>query len=137
MALPPSTCPSCQRTLREVSHHGVSVDVCDCGGIWFDQGEIERWARSAGVARRLQSPRSDVDAGATGVDCMRCAQHGLEWGEHNKVRFARCSQCGGIWLAADAVARLDPARHSAGTEVSIGIGWHVLEGMLWFLSDLA
>jgi Zn-finger nucleic acid-binding protein len=137
MPLPSSSCPSCQRTLREVTHHGVRVDVCDCGGIWFDHGEIERWARDAGIARRMQTSRSDFARGATGSPCQPAEPHGLEWAEHNKVRFARCARCGGIWLAADAVARLDPARHAPGTEVSIGIGWHVLEGMLWFLTDLA
>ena len=35
-------CPKCGASLNETEYHHVKVDVCpDCGGMWFDAGEIE------------------------------------------------------------------------------------------------
>ena len=35
-------CPKCGATLTETEFHHIKIDKCpDCGGIWFDKGEIE------------------------------------------------------------------------------------------------
>ena len=53
------SCLECRTTMRTLSHRGVEIDVCqDCGGIWFDGGELQRFrqadfrkpARAAAVA---------------------------------------------------------------------------------------
>jgi len=44
-------CPKCGADLKEQAHDHVKVDVCpDCGGMWFDAGEMEmmRHAQKAG-----------------------------------------------------------------------------------------
>lgn len=38
-------CPKCGNNLTEIEIRGVAVDKCnDCGGIWLDQGELEKLA---------------------------------------------------------------------------------------------
>jgi hypothetical protein len=35
-------CPKCGARLRETDFHHIKIDKCpECGGIWFDGGEIE------------------------------------------------------------------------------------------------
>ena len=35
-------CPRCGGALAEREYHHVTVDVCEnCGGMWFDKGEVE------------------------------------------------------------------------------------------------
>ena len=51
-------CPKCGADLREVEHHHVKVDECtECGGIWFDKGELELLERtiSGGGLNRVVS----------------------------------------------------------------------------------
>ena len=39
-------CPKCGLELQEVAFRGVNADVCfACGGVFLDQGEIDRIAR--------------------------------------------------------------------------------------------
>ena len=39
-------CPKCGADIRETDYQHVKVDVCpDCGGTWFDAGEIEMLAQ--------------------------------------------------------------------------------------------
>jgi len=36
-------CPKCGMDLQALEYHGVSVDQCpNCGGIFFDKGEVEQ-----------------------------------------------------------------------------------------------
>lgn len=36
-------CAMCGSTLRQVSSHGLTLDLCGvCDGVWFDKGELER-----------------------------------------------------------------------------------------------
>ena len=53
-------CPVCKTDLMVVEREGIEVDWClDCGGIWFDEGEIELLGEKAGrsiAAQILESP---------------------------------------------------------------------------------
>lgn len=49
-------CPVCKEEMKVENYHGISVDVCELHGVWFDAGElptlIERVkARAAASAR--------------------------------------------------------------------------------------
>ncbi len=45
------SCLECGTAMRVIGHRGVEIDVCqDCGGIWFDGGELLRF-RQQGVAK--------------------------------------------------------------------------------------
>jgi uncharacterized protein with PIN domain len=35
-------CPKCGAKLEEVEFHHIKIDKCtECGGVWFDKGEVE------------------------------------------------------------------------------------------------
>ncbi|HVR41514.1 MAG TPA: zf-TFIIB domain-containing protein [Thermoanaerobaculia bacterium] len=50
-------CPKCGFDLHTIEFHGVKVDQCGhCGGIFFDQGEIEQLLQhEAGIMGRVMS----------------------------------------------------------------------------------
>jgi Zn-finger nucleic acid-binding protein len=117
-------CPSCKRNLREVDHRGVHIDACDCGGMWFDRGEIETWTRGRDIASRAK-----LSVGAreqsSAVRCPRCECDSMHGHVVDGVAFSGCKRCGGVWLTPEGVAKIDPAR-GCGDEPS----W--LEDLLWF-----
>jgi Zn-finger nucleic acid-binding protein len=39
----PLDCPRCHTVMRKIKKHDVVIDVCnDCGGLWLDDGEIDK-----------------------------------------------------------------------------------------------
>jgi uncharacterized protein len=35
-------CPKCGADLKEMEFHHIKIDKCtECGGLWFDKGEVE------------------------------------------------------------------------------------------------
>lgn len=102
-------CPDCQRPLREVVHHDVHVDVCDCGGMWFDRGELETWRR-ASKGQRQGGKAADLERNAKALPCPGCASMDLRARSLDTIACARCERCGGVWLPGNAVALLAPSR---------------------------
>lgn len=100
-------CPECDRTCLPFNCGPVVVDRCpQCGGIWFDPGEI-------GVFReRLREldltelvPIGEAASSQPGIlGCPRCRGIVLEsfhYGVNTGVMPLRCTRCEGIWLAGD------------------------------------
>lgn len=110
-------CSSCDRPLRAVVHREVHVDVCDCGGMWFDRGELDTWMRR----ERIPPPLAPVVGvkGAATSSCPRCATKTLERRTIEGASGGRCSRCTGVWLSAAAIAKFDPAPREPG-----GSGWY-------------
>ena len=49
-------CPKCGMDLKEIELHGVKVDQCsNCGGIFFDAGELDQMSKKEGVAGKIFS----------------------------------------------------------------------------------
>lgn len=49
-------CPKCGMDLQEIELQGVKVDQCaNCGGIFFDAGELDQLSKKEGVAGRIFS----------------------------------------------------------------------------------
>ena len=126
-------CPSCERRLRPVDYDGTQVDVCDCGGMWFDRGELEQWARS----KQLNGPLPDGSNGALLSDdsgrCPRCCVSSLRDRGRGGIAFAHCTRCHGIWLFPQGAARLDPAATPgpSGWEHACGLFFEALLQGLW------
>lgn len=41
--MPLLMCPNCNSEMREVTRHGVQIDMCpQCRGVWLDRGELEK-----------------------------------------------------------------------------------------------
>lgn len=99
-------CPACSHPLSETKVHDVVVDVCrgGCGGVWFDNRELERVDEAhehAGEA--LLSVEHDP---AIVVDhdvrrsCPKCDQVMMRhfFSVKEQVEVDRCPGCNGTWL---------------------------------------
>lgn len=101
------SCPGCQRPLREVRHHGIPVDACDCGGIWFDRGELQSWMAQKGLAGAAPGPGATALPQASLRRCPRCAVESLQRFEAGEIRGCHCGQCHGLWLTKVDVGRVE------------------------------
>ncbi len=110
-------CPACARPLTHRSVSDISVDACigGCGGIWFDQYELNKFDETTdrdGTAL-LDIPR-DINwappADAPLRDCPRCADE-TKMHQHftsvkRTIEMDECPQCGGIFLDGGEIAAL-------------------------------
>lgn len=93
----------------EVLLAGVRVDVCHggCGGVWFDNFEMQRVAQKGAEAEsalcRLEvSPACRVDTHRK-RSCPRCPDIKLRrhfYTPSRRVQVDECPGCGGYWLDA-------------------------------------
>ena len=108
-------CPACDRKLKSVTTHNITVDVCEkgCGGIWFDIFELQKVDEShesAGEAlldiERDENVKVDLNVKRT---CPKCEdipmmQHffSVKW----EVTVDECPKCGGYWLDYGELGRI-------------------------------
>ncbi len=96
----PIDCPRCGLPLKEetVKKLGpdVVVDVChQCGGTWYDRGELAKTITDRRLADRLTE--EPIRGSMSQMKCPRCqgrmrVRH--EWG----VEVDVCISCEGVWL---------------------------------------
>src|SRR5690349_25110646 len=105
-------CPACKSPLREKGAGGMTVDICygGCGGIWFDQREVQRVdARSAANLDTVwRDPLKEVKLTEPRL-CPRCPEQTLErrwFSEQKRVEIDQCPACGGIWLDEGEFSRI-------------------------------
>jgi len=103
-------CPACGRDLAPKVIGDVTVDVCEggCGGIWFDQHELQHFD-SANEEAGLSLLNVDTDP-AVVVDrgerrnCPKCTDHQIMmrhfYSTKHEVEVDECPACGGYWLDA-------------------------------------
>jgi hypothetical protein len=81
----------------------LELDICDdCGGIWFDQGELASIDKIVEPhlieIRKIPSQKDQLEA----MYCPSCYDHPLmQKAEHprdKKVILDYCDDCKGIWL---------------------------------------
>lgn len=102
-------CPACGNQLTEVTIVDIKVDVCKggCGGIWFDNFELEKFDEQHEHAGEEllnvdKDPKVSVDYEAK-RHCPRCDD--MKMMKHfftvkRKVEIDECGGCGGFWLDA-------------------------------------
>ncbi len=90
----------------------MTVDICygGCGGIWFDQRELQRVdARSAANLHTVwRDPNKEVKLTEPRV-CPRCPEQVLErrwFSEQKLVEIDQCPTCGGLWLDEGEFSRI-------------------------------
>ncbi|MEJ2648278.1 MAG: zf-TFIIB domain-containing protein [Sedimentisphaerales bacterium] len=108
-------CPACNNELSEMIVSGITVDVCKggCGGIWFDNYELEKFseARDSSGEELLnveKNPGIVVDYIKKRI-CPKC--NGIVmmrhfWSVKRQVEVDECPSCGGFWLDAGELAKI-------------------------------
>lgn len=109
-------CPGCANTLSAVSVENLTVDMCKsngCGGIWFDQFELERTDDADRIGEELVAMQDSEAKHCSTVDqkrdCPKCA--GVKLLRHyfsvkQEVLVDECPSCGGIWLDAGELKKI-------------------------------
>jgi Zn-finger nucleic acid-binding protein len=98
------TCPDCALSLVPTDFHGVQVDACsNCGGIFFDEGEVSQIRQQGSSALELlDSQIVGQMAGGASRDAKLCPNCRVRMDEYrylytSPVVLNSCSHCGGIW----------------------------------------
>lgn len=108
-------CPACSSELSQIKVGDLVVDVCNesCGGIWFDNRELQRVDEATELdlqpyldIRHDLSVEIDFQARR---NCPRCTsvilmRHG--YAGHREVQVDSCANCGGIWLDYGELAQI-------------------------------
>ncbi len=108
-------CPACKTELSKVTKTGITVDVCDkgCGGIWFDNFELEKFDdphESVGETLLDLRPQKPVPVDATAKRaCPKCAGTIMDrhyFSLREKVAIDECPACDGVWLDTGELAAI-------------------------------
>jgi Zn-finger nucleic acid-binding protein len=90
----------------------MEFDQCFvCGGLWFDEGELEKYI--AKKLRTMNSPSlgADLDArlDVKKAQCPRCRTEltPLPHPHNSAVMMDLCSKCGGVWLDSTEIDKLE------------------------------
>jgi Zn-finger nucleic acid-binding protein len=120
-------CPACDRKLTATQVGSVTVDVCQdgCGGIWFDQFELQRVdeaheAAGEHLIRIARDAHPLVDP-ARKRSCPRCGGIKLmrrKFNPKSSVEVDHCPNCGGYWLDAGELEKIrEEQRASASKKI--------------------
>mgnify|MGYP006283352183 CR=1 FL=1 len=106
-------CTACGKTLTERTVDEITVDVCEngCGGIWFDNYELEKVdekheAAGEALLDIARDPAVTVDYTAVRY-CPKCPD--VRMVKHfvsvkKEIEIDECPACGGIWLDSGELA---------------------------------
>ena len=108
-------CPACDKSLAEMTVESITVDVCDggCGGIWFDNFELEKVdtaTESAGEGLLEVGRDESINVDHTARrKCPKCDSQFMmrHFASTNReVEVDECPGCGGVWLDAGELGRI-------------------------------
>lgn len=108
-------CPACDNVMEEVVVEDITVDVCKqgCGGLWFDQFELQKVDEpheSAGESLLQIKMEASAAAGPSQRrECPKC--EGITMIRHfhsikKEVEVDECPNCGGFWLDSGELGRI-------------------------------
>jgi len=99
-------CPKCGGEMKTVTLSGTEVDRCEqCGGLWFDNMEVDRLLKVKGSAKSIDTGDEKVGEKQNQqgkIDCPRC--HGpmirmVDLEQHH-IWFESCTVCYGKFFDA-------------------------------------
>ena len=101
-------CPSCRtERLQHAEFHGESVELCGrCGGIWFDDGELDRSLSAADNGHDKVAIEGSL-GDFIDYDRCHCPKCDTRLGRYYlldgvALEVQRCFDCDGIWVAQEA-----------------------------------
>ena len=106
-------CPACHHELQtlELDNGKLTVDVCagHCGGIWFDNRELQRVdEQSEAIGEQLLNIPRDPALKVDMTSKRRCPVcQNIKMMRHffsvkRSIEVDECAGCGGIWLDIEA-----------------------------------
>jgi uncharacterized protein len=108
-------CPVCSRKLKQRTVAGVVVDVCHggCGGLWFDNFELQKFDEphedEGGALLNIPfDPGLRIDHRRRRA-CPECRDVPLRrhfYSRNKQVEVDSCPSCGGYWLDCGELARI-------------------------------
>lgn len=108
-------CPACDKPLQEMEVGEIVVDACEngCGGVWFDNYELQKVDEkheSAGekLLEVARDPNVRVDH-ATQRTCPKCSDQPMLkhfMSVKHEVEVDECPACGGLWLDCGELGHL-------------------------------
>ncbi|MFP4355871.1 MAG: zf-TFIIB domain-containing protein [Phycisphaerae bacterium] len=108
-------CPECVSISlndQKLQSADLELDYCPgCGGIWFDQAELER-----ALPHAILNLAVPGDAPETGRGCPRCDRARLFRVQYPQtdVQVDVCRKCRGVWLDAGEAEAINRARKELG-----------------------
>lgn len=113
-------CPACENELTAKTIDGVTLDICGCGGVWFDNFEF----------KKFDEPHESAGEGLVNIDadkglqidhdkkrgCPKCSNIIMRrhfYSAKRQTEIDECPGCGGIWLDG---GELKVIRESFGSE---------------------
>lgn len=111
----PRSCPDCYRPMTPTTYGDVALDTCgDCGGIWFDEGELKRAMLEDALA--LAALEDRVAPGIAPLveparnrrcpDCERVLDR-FRYLYDSPVQLDMCGTCGGTWVEDGELRKMD------------------------------
>ena len=112
-------CPSCSSTLETIDYEGIKIETCPgCEGQWLDASELRHIVNVR--ERRFDEDQRRAVATAASIDPvqvdhedrdLRCPKCGgqtdvLNYGGDSGIMIDKCTGCGGIWLDAGELERI-------------------------------
>jgi Zn-finger nucleic acid-binding protein len=107
-------CPACDNHLSPVKAGTLMVDVClgGCGGIWFDNFELQKMDEPGELAGNLlvQVNETEISKPAEPAQkrsCPKCGDIVMMrhfFSAQRRVEVDECPNCGGYWLDAGELA---------------------------------
>ena len=112
-------CPACQKKLHRFKAAGAALDGCGgCGGIWFDDRELDLVNRTEAAAdknvaeiSRPPQVRVDEDAGRACPKCKRVALAKKLFSLGSGVIMDCCPKCSGVWLDFGELEKIHESLH--------------------------
>ncbi len=99
-------CPVCKNSMLVIERERIELDYCsDCGGIWFDSGELELLFSSLGVAGADTFLKGIIDSPEEKTDehlrrCPICSRKMKKTmiGTESRVIVDVCHRGDGLWF---------------------------------------
>jgi Zn-finger nucleic acid-binding protein len=108
-------CPACDNTMEEVTVENIAVDVCKqgCGGLWFDNFELQKVDEpheSAGeILLQIRKEGNVKIDPSQRWSCPKCDNIILMrhfFSVKKEVEVDECPNCGGFWLDYGELGRI-------------------------------
>jgi len=106
-------CPVCSVPLNPGHVRTTTIDRCpQCGGIWFDEGELASLLSIIEMYNNIQLEEEDIPVSNKSNisnytrNCPKCRSAVMETGQLSNIVIDQCPKCNGYWLDKGEISGL-------------------------------